>query len=148
MLDSNMHRQLAVECFNSCWKLIDKETRTDEEDEEMRRLSEVSLFHWQHVENCTDQNRSIGYWQLARVYAITDKLDIAMDYAEKCQHYSQDLGPFCRAYSFEATARVLSLDGQLEQAREYVIQASDLKEQVEDEKDRELLSNDLDSIML
>jgi hypothetical protein len=64
------HRHFSASCFNLAWELIDKPDRTAEDDEQMVRLAQASLWHWTQRSDCTDKNLSIGYWQVSRVCAL------------------------------------------------------------------------------
>jgi hypothetical protein len=49
------HRYFSANCFNKAWTLIDKEDRTPEEDQQMIRLNQASIWHWTQREDCTDK---------------------------------------------------------------------------------------------
>lgn len=66
-----MHARFAAACFNRAWNGIDKATRTPEEDEDMLSAAHASFWHWSQREDLTPQNRSVAYWQLSRVYALS-----------------------------------------------------------------------------
>ena len=40
------HRYFSTHCFNMAWQLIEKPDRTPEDDEQMIRLAQASLWHW------------------------------------------------------------------------------------------------------
>jgi tetratricopeptide (TPR) repeat protein len=142
------HRSMAADCFNTCWTYIEKENRTDSEDEEMRRLAEVSFWHWLQVEDHTKENESVGYWQLARVYAISGRYHLAYYYAAKCIEIGErnDLVPLYIGYGYEARARAYLLGGRVEDAREALDKAYEFSEQVSDAEWKNLLTNDLDQV--
>jgi hypothetical protein len=111
MEEQEFHRRLASECFNKCWTYIEKEKRTDSEDEKMKRLAEVSFWHWMQVEDHTQENESVSYWQLARVYTINGRYRLACYYVDKCIEVSKEEShdPFHLGYDYEAGARALLL---------------------------------------
>ena len=76
------HRFFAADCFNKTWELIEKPNRTREEDEQMIRLAQASLWHWTNRADCKSQQLSIGYWLLARVYALAGRSEESRRYAE------------------------------------------------------------------
>ncbi|MCA9788009.1 MAG: hypothetical protein H6678_11285 [Candidatus Delongbacteria bacterium] len=143
-----IHRGFAAQCFNACWDLIDKHDRSAQDDETMRRLAEVSLWHWTQVTDHTALQMSVGYWQLSRVYAISGLCERALDYAEHCMAVSSaaELAAFYRAYAWEARARALATCGQHEEAASAIRNARDLAAEVEDAESRAMLEKDLDSI--
>lgn len=64
-----VHRYFAAHYFNAAWDLIDKATRTPEEERLMVALNEASLDHWQNRSDCTNENVAVGYWQASRIQA-------------------------------------------------------------------------------
>ncbi|MDP4163454.1 MAG: hypothetical protein Q8898_10160, partial [Bacillota bacterium] len=108
------HKQLAVSYFNKVWDFLDQESRTFEEDEQMIHLSHSSFWHWGQVEDHTAQNISIGYWQLARVYAVVGQGETALRYAKQCVDVSvqANLAPFYIGYAYEAAARAYAVLNQ------------------------------------
>ena len=140
------HKYFAAECFNRAWDLIDKSDRTPDEDQEMIRLNQASLYHWSQREDCTAENLSIGYWQTARIYALLGQADNARRYGEICLRYSQDAGPFLLGYAYEALARAESIAGQAEKAAQYLQDAQSYLAQISDSQDRELLEQDLNTL--
>lgn len=143
-----LHKHFAALCFNECWNLIEDANRSEDEDEEMRRLSEASFWHWSRVEDHTKENLSVGYWQLARVYAISGQIKQAIKYAEKCIKISKkgDLSPFYFGYGYEAKARALAEDRQDEQAKNVLNVAYDVANTVSNDDEKKKLLEDLESI--
>lgn len=139
------HKQLAVNCFNKVWDILDKKERTDLEIEEMIHLCHTSFWHWTQVENHTKQNLSIGYWQLSRVYSLAGNGEEALKYANRCITVSEeaDLAPFFIAYAYESKAKahkLLSQQSLLEKALELAIKYTNL---VTDVDSKNLLEADL-----
>ena len=142
------HHRIARDCFNQCWTLIEKEKRTENENEEMRRLAEVSLWHWMQVEDHTQENISVGYWQLARVYTLSGRYPLASYYADQCIEVGEDreLAPFYVGYGYEARARAFFLSGSVQEASEALDKAYTFAEQISDLEWKKLLMSDLDQI--
>jgi hypothetical protein len=109
------HRYFSSECFNTAWDLIEKPRRTPEEDLDMPHRSLAALWHWTQRPDCTPTNRSIGLWQVSRVYAILGQEQNARRYGELCLGASQgpEVAPFYLAYAREALARAEPLAGTL-----------------------------------
>lgn len=137
------NRWFAADYFNRVWELLEKVGRTPDEDERMISLCHASLSHWQEWPNCTNTKRSIGYWQLARVYAILGQADNARHYAELCLRYSQNEAPFYRGYAHEALARAAQVAGNQDDIAQHLREARRFAAEVTDEDDREALENDL-----
>ena len=143
------HRHFAADCFNRAWDLIDQEERTLEDEEEMLHLSMASLWHWSQRPDCGDKERSIGYWQVARIFAITGRPDMATAYAQKCLEATEntDLPPFYLGYAYEALARAAMAGNDHEAAMRYVGKARAAAQQEASEEDREILLDDLATIV-
>ena len=60
------HKYFSASCFNMTWELIEKPDRTREDDEQMIRMAQASLWHWTQRSDCSDKNVSIGYWQVRK----------------------------------------------------------------------------------
>ena len=142
------HHFFAVECFNQAWDLLDKTTRTPDEDEEMLRLGFASYWHWTRRSDCQPGNLSISTWQLSRIYAVLGQVENARRYAERCLQISQGEGllPFHLGYAYEALARVASLAGEKKKMEEYLKEARAVAGRMTDEEARKQLMADLETI--
>ncbi|WML47169.1 hypothetical protein RCG23_16545 [Neobacillus sp. PS3-34] len=142
------HKQLAVSCFNKVWDFLDKEVRTEDEDEQMVHLSHSSFWHWGQVEDHTQQNISIGYWQLARVYAVIGRGETALHYANRCISVSvaSELAPFYIGYAYEAAARWYAVLGRQDEVDAAKERAMEFVEKVVVEDSKTMLVNDLETI--
>jgi len=141
------HRYFSVACFNLTWDLLDKPDRTAEEDEAMAQACLASLWHWNQRPDCTDQNKSIGAWQAARVYAVLKQPENARRYAQMALDFSIDQPPFYQAYAYEALARAEAAAGNRAQAEWCIEKSSELAKQVEEAEDRKLILEDLKTIL-
>ncbi|MGE5601891.1 MAG: hypothetical protein ACM30E_02500 [Nitrososphaerales archaeon] len=143
------HRYFSTECFNRAWDLIDQENRTPADEDEMLNLSMASLWHWTQRPDCTKKELSLGYWQVSRIYAITGRPENAVWYAERCLEVTEDAGlpPFYLGYAYEALARAAMAGRNKRQAMEYIAQARALAAQEKNEEDKQLLIDDLETIL-
>jgi len=137
------HRYFAAHCFNAAWDLLDKAERTEEDNRQMVALNMASLYHWSQRPDCTDMNRSVGYWQASRIHAVLGLVEEARRYGETCLEFSHLLPPFYRGYAHEALARAASLAGDRAWAAEHAARGRDYAAQVVDEADRKRLLDDL-----
>jgi tetratricopeptide (TPR) repeat protein len=142
------HRYFSASCFNAAWEYIDKTDRTPEENDRMIRLAQVSMWHWLERDDRKDQNLSVGYWQLSRVYVLTGRIDDARSYGELSLQYAQSEEPFYKGYALEALARAESAAGNREETVKYLSEARELSDQVSDPDWRKLLVDDLNNIKL
>jgi hypothetical protein len=142
------HRHFSAECFNRAWDLIDKPSRTPEEDRTMLQLGLASLWHWSQRPDRTPINLSVGYWQVSRIYSLLGQADAARQYGQLSLESGQAAGdfPFYLGYACEALARAESVAGNEKLALEYVQKARELSEKVPDPDDRKQLLADLATI--
>lgn len=142
------HRHFAAACFNATWDLIDKAERTDDDDRRMVATCHASIYHWLERSDCTPQNLSIGYWQLARVYVLVGDAPAALAAARVSLGHSGELAPFYLAYAHEAVARAAVLGADLELAATHVAAAHELARHVTDVSSRDALLADLATISI
>ncbi len=140
------HRYFAADCFNKTWEFIEKPNRTREEDEQMIRLAQASLWHWTNRADCKSQQLSIGHWLLARVQAVAGRPEESRRHADQCLHHSQEGSSFHIAYAYEALARAEKAAGNTSLMAKYKSEAVRLSETVEDADDRKQLTDDLATI--
>ncbi len=147
MLDPSLHRQLAASFFNHVWSLLDKPQRTLEEDLEMIHAAHGSRYHWGFAG--TAQQWSVGEWQIARVYAMLKRPEAAAYHAAYSLQWAREdgVGPFYRAYAFEALARAHALAGDAVKFDRCLAEARLLLEAVTEPEERKALSDDLMSLV-
>ena len=143
---STMYKDIGIECFNKCWELIDKNDRNPIDNENMRRLAEVSLWGWENSEEATDENYSVSYWQLSRVYTISGREDMGDSYADKCLDISKDLAPFFQGYAYEAKARAQKALGNQGACAKFLALAQGKASLVEELDNKEVLEVDLKTL--
>lgn len=142
------HGYFSIFCFNASWDLINKTDRTPAEEDAMIHLAHTSLYHWSRRADCTDQNLSIGYWQLSRVYALAGQGTCALRYARSCLTISQQHGVarIFMGYAYEALARAYALMGDQEQVGVYLAKAKEIAATLPND-DREQLLSDMADIL-
>lgn len=140
------HRHFAAQCFNQAWALLERAGRTAEDDDMMIHTAHASLWHWGRRDDCAERNLAIGYWQLARIYAVVGRAAEARRYAQRCLDYSHAEGPFYLGYAYEALARAELAAGDPEQARAYLGRARAQAELLGEAEERAQLDADLATI--
>lgn len=140
------HRRLAADLFNFVWTLLEKDYRTQEEDDTMVHAAHASRYHWEVVG--TPLNFARGEWQISRVYSVLERQQPALYHAGRCLALCQehDLGAFDTGYAYEALSRAAIISGDEENCKRYADLARECAEKVSDEKDRALLLADLDNV--
>jgi hypothetical protein len=142
------HKYFSADCFNRVWGLLDKPSRSPQEDQQMVQLCLASVWHWTERPDCTDTNMSIGYWQASRVYATIGLPDEARRYGRLCLEASKgpDILPFYLGYAYEALARAEAVAGNEAKAREHLAESHRIAERLPNPDAKKQLLADLDAL--
>ena len=140
------HRRLAVELFNSVWKLIDKADRTASDDLTMIHCAHASRYHWGVAGDA--KNWCIGEWQVARVYATLGRAEASRYHAVEALRLAEanDLGPFLLASAHEGLARAAMVARDAAEFDRHIAESKRIGAGITDEEDREIWQADLDSL--
>lgn len=142
------HKQVAIDCFNAVWDLLNLPERTVEQETKMIHLAHSSFWHWTLVEDHTPKNLSVGYWQLSRVYATAGLGERSLYFAECCLEVSLEykIEPFYIGYAYEAICRAYSKLDQIDLSKKNYELAMEYAKNVANEDAKEMLVKDLQSI--
>ncbi|HEV8099784.1 MAG TPA: helix-turn-helix domain-containing protein [Gaiellaceae bacterium] len=139
------HRRLGVDLFNKTWTLMEKDDRTEAEDDELVHCAHASAYHWLHVG--TPANRARSEWQCSRMYTVLGRAEPALHHArrclELCEASPEALEDWDLPYAHEALARAHALAAETDEASRHAAQARELAARVADAEDREHLEADL-----
>ena len=80
--EREFHHKIAAQCFNKAWDLLDKKSRSNEDNLQMLYLSHASRYHWGLVG--APRNHAVGEWQLSRIYAALGQPQMALWIARSC----------------------------------------------------------------
>lgn len=140
------HKQMAVDLFNLTWDLIEKQDRTETEDDTMLYAAMASRYHWGIVG--TPLNFARGEWQISRVYAILGRSEAARHHAKKsltlCTEHH--LGDFDLGFAYEAMARAYHVADNSAEQEKYLSLALQTAEKVEHEDNKNWLLKNLESV--
>jgi hypothetical protein len=137
------HRHFSVHCFNRTWDLIDKPNRTQADDEAMVLCALASLWHWTQRADCSDQNLSIGHWQISRACALAGQGDAALQHGRRSLELAKGLAPFVVGYAHEALARAALVRKDRVEFAEHLREAKSCADAVTGAEDRRPLADDL-----
>ncbi|MFN2187182.1 MAG: hypothetical protein ACK2T3_00285 [Candidatus Promineifilaceae bacterium] len=142
----DLHRQLAVDLFNSTWALIDKEDRTVADNDLMIHSAHASAYHWLQVGEPLNFERS--HWQISRVYALLEQPEAALYHAQRCLQICEDegIGDFDLAFAYEALARANSIGGDNEKAAMFAEKARGAGENIKRKDDRDYFFAELGTV--
>ncbi len=141
-------RAFAGQFFNDTWTFMDKAERSEDEIDAMIHCCHASFHHWSRVADATPTNRAVGYWQLARVYAVAGRAAGAQRYAQRCLAASQ--APGAEAWvvgsAHEAVARAAALRGDRAARDRHLAEARAIVALVSDAETKEILEGDIESV--
>ncbi|MBL9083979.1 MAG: hypothetical protein JNK76_19330 [Planctomycetales bacterium] len=140
------HRYFAASCFNGVWELLDRSHRSADDDLRMLAAAQASLWHWLNRADCTPRNLSVGYWLLARVYAVLGNADEARRYGLLSLEAARNEPPFYSGYAHEALARAAHVAGVEYLAADHVKEARRYAAEVAEADERAMLEKDLDEL--
>jgi hypothetical protein len=135
--EKDNHKKFAVDCFNLVWSLMEKKSRTKEEDDRMVHAAHASRFHWGEIGTPTEFER--GEWQISRVYSVLKRSQPALYHAKICLEICQEnqIGDWDIAFAYEAMARAHAVAGQKEESRKYIELAQRAAEQIKEKGDKD-----------
>lgn len=137
------HRYFSAACFNGVWDLLEHPNRSSDDDTSLLAAAHASLWHWRQRPDCTSRNLSVGYWMLARVYAVLGSAAEARRYGLLSLEAAALEPPFYQGYAHEALARAARAAGELQVAETHLAEARRFAEQVAEADERAMLENDL-----
>ena len=140
------HKFFSAENFNQTWDYIEKSSRSPEEELAMLHAAITSLWHWTQRDDVTDENLSVGHWQVSRVFNLIQQPDNARTYGLLSLKYARELTPFLKGYAYETLARAEMQAGNRVAMYYYLEKAREMAQGITDREDLQLLLNDLDSI--
>jgi DNA-binding transcriptional MerR regulator len=143
------HRALGVDLFNRTWTLMEKQTRTKEEDDEMIHMAHASAYHWQQVGS--QANRSRSEWQCARVHTILGQVEQGLYHARRCHEIVEadtdgSMEDWDLPAAYEALARAHLTAGNEAEARRWAQLGREATARVADEDDRKVMEADFATI--
>lgn len=143
------HRTLGVDLFNKTWTLMEKPTRTPEEDDEMIHCAHASAYHWQQVG--TRANRARSEWQCSRVHAILGQSEQALYHARRCHENAAanedgSMEDWDLAGAYEALARAHLAAGHREEAAHWAQLGRETTAALADDEERKVFEADFATI--
>jgi hypothetical protein len=141
-------RALAAQLFNETWRLLEREDRGQQDDDQMIHTAHASRYHWGQAPGATPAHLARGEWQISRVYAVLGRPEPAIYHAQRvvdiCQ--ANSIGDWDLAYGYEALARAFAVASDAEAARAFTDRALAAAEAIAEDEDRDLLLADLETI--
>ena len=144
-LSAAAHRRLAVELFNRSWRLLELESRTPAQDDELVHCVHASRHHWGEVGTAAHLAR--GESQCARVYAALGRAEPALHHANRCLELVRAGGEgfedWDLASALEVVARANLAAGNTSEAAHCAKLARQELETAADPEDREVIEGQI-----
>ena len=140
---SDKHKNLAIKLFNQTWGLIEKEDRSQADNDRMIQVAHASRYHWEIAGEAVNIAR--GEWLISRVYALLGRGEPCLYHANCCLQVTlkNDLKDFDLAFGYEAVARAAILTGDKIKADEYLTLAQEAGTKIEEPDDQQYFFSEL-----
>jgi DNA-binding transcriptional MerR regulator len=149
-VDETTHRRLAIDLFNRSWRLLEQESRTPEQDDEMIHVAHASRFHWGEIGSAAQRAR--GENQCARVYAALGRSEPALHHANRALELVRAGGDgfedWDLATALEVLARAHLCAANRAEAEQYCSLAKAELESIADPDDREVIASQIAELKL
>jgi len=147
-LSRTQHRKVGTHLFNHSWSILERTTRSEEEDEELLHAAHASYYHWAHG-GASLRNLSIGEWHLSRVYSVLRQPQPALHHGRRSLDFALRgrLSPFYVAYAYEALARASALAGKRAARARYLREARKVGRRIRDRHESKMLLDDLATVL-
>jgi len=143
--EEEAHLMFAKQTNARVWALLEKQQRTQADDEEMLHAAHTSLFHWLYAGKPVNHQR--GEWMIARVHTLLGNANEALRHAERClqltEQYRGEMADFDLAFAEECAARAYALAGDVPIAIKHLRQAEQIGDSIADTEDREVFFQEL-----
>ena len=142
---NEMHQSLAINLNQETWGLLEREDRTDNDDQRMITFAKGSLYHWQRSPNCRPVNHQRGEWLISHVYAVLNRGKEALFHAEICMDITmnESLIDFDLAYAYECKARAYAALDSPQKMNKCYSNAKASGGKIKKNKDKKLFFSDL-----
>lgn len=146
LTEPEFHKKSAVDSFNLVWSLLDKQDRTQEDDDRMLHAAHSSRFHWGEIGTPLEFER--GEWQISRVYSVLKKPESAVYHAMRCLEICKEneIVDFDIAFAYEAMARAKAIAGDTSESQKYAQLAKEAGEKIEDKGNRDYFFSELETV--
>lgn len=145
-INSEQHKQFAIELFNDTWDMLEQNDRSEADDVRMIHMAHTSLYHWSYVGEAINMVR--GEWQISRVYCAVGLLESAAYHAKHSLSICLEnaIGDIDLAFAYEAFTRIAALKKNAEDFNRYKVLAYDASQTIASLNNREYFLSELDKI--
>jgi hypothetical protein len=139
-------RATAVRTYNDCWRLLDLEERTPDQEAELLTAAFTSRFHW--IEVGGDEQLTTADWMVSRAAAAVGDGALAVRFARRAiaRAILSDLPAWLRASVHEGAARAYAVAGDADLRDSEISLAREWLGQEEDPENRAVIEEQLASV--
>jgi hypothetical protein len=141
---SQAQLHFAIDFHGKTWEMLEKKTRTAEDNERMLDYAHASLAHWRTAG--TEVRHQRGEWMLARVYAVLGEGGPALYHAQRCLQLLEadrgEMADFDFAFAYEAMGRAHAISGEKAEAQKFIAMAQKAGEAIQDSNDKDIFFNE------
>jgi hypothetical protein len=138
------HKHFAKSINGRVWELLQKTSRSQDEDDEMLHAAHACTYHWKFVGNAVHRQR--GEWLISHVHVVLGHANEALRHAERCFEITQSnkdlMQDFDIAYAFEGIARAQAMLGDEKMALQFYDLAQQAGTAIADDEDRSIFMGD------
>lgn len=145
-MDATEHRAIGVAAYNRCWALLDKASRTRDEELELLRTAFASRYHWFYAGG--PEQFTMGDWMISRAAAASNEPALSVTFAHLANDAAQrfDAPDWLVASCAEGLARAYAASGDAGERQRWYERAQHLITEIRDQEDRALILEQLSSV--
>ena len=140
------HRSLAVESYNHCWGLLERNDRSQQEDIDILTCAFASRYHWSFAGG--PEQWATSDWMVSRSAAAIGEGSLSLTFALRANDAVQefDAPDWLVASAAEGLARAYAALGSEQNRDAWIHSAENLVEAIADQEDRALIASQLASV--
>jgi len=140
------HRTLAIQEFNYCWELLEKDNRSASEDVSLLTSAFVSRYHWSFLGEA--DRGVIADWMVSRAAGAIGDGELAVRFAIVAYERSLalEVPDWMRASAAEGLARAYAAKGDAAERDRWWALAEGLVGLISEPEERELIESQLRSV--
>lgn len=140
------NRKVAVESYNRCWDLLDRDDRSQDEDFDLLTSAFVSRYHRSLAGG--PEQWTVSNWMVSRAAADIGEGSLSLAFARRANDAVRefDAPDWLVASAAEGMARAYAALGSEQDRDEWFNKAEGLVAALADEEDRELIASQLASV--
>ena len=141
------HKEFAKETNGRIWALLDKEKRSQIENDELLYVAYASCYHWFKVGTGVHHQR--GEYLISKVYISLHISEQALHHAKRCldltEQHRNEMKDFDIAFAYECVARAYAMHGDEKEAIKYYDMAKTAGNKIKDTEDKQIFDSDMES---